>query len=192
MSTTRRQTQTKRDLMIAVWESLDCESVGADELKEIQRVTQKEFGTGAVESPAAIARTLSDEGAVLRHPEVLECDARWREQNLGEAMFQEALNFGDLTEGLASIRKLESWRSKLAVDSDEAGLRRLRAVVRKIREDCLLVARSEIVDEGQRVAAAEIAQWLSIWLKQPEIFADWLDLRKRSSEFVERFGAVFS
>jgi hypothetical protein len=192
MGTTRRHTPTKRDLMIAVWESLDCESVGADELQEIQRVTREKFGAGAVESPAAIARTLSDEGAVLRHPEVLECDARWREQNLGEAMFQEALNFGDLAEGFASIQKLESWRSKLTVDSDEAGLRRLRAAAREVREDCLLVARSETVDEGKRVAAAEIAQWLGIWLKQPEIFADWIDLRKRSSDFVKRFGGVFS
>jgi hypothetical protein len=192
MGTTRRHTPTKRDLMIAVWESLDCESVGTDELQEIQRVTREKFGAGAVESPAAIAGTLSDEGAVLRHPEVLECDARWREQNLGEAMFQEALNFGDLAEGFASIQKLESWRSKLTFDSDEAGLRRLRAAARKIREDCLLVGRSEIVDEGKRVAAAEIAQWLGIWLKQPEIFADWLDLRKRSSDFVKRFGGVLS
>src|ERR1700730_3691756 len=147
MGTTRRQKQTKRDLIIAVWESLDCESVGVDEFKEIQRVTQEEFGTGAVESPAAIARTHSDEGAVLRHPEVLECDARWREQNLGEAMFQEALNFGDLAESFASIQKLESWRSKLAFDSDEPGLRRLRAAVRKLRENCMLVARMEIVGD---------------------------------------------
>jgi len=192
MGTTRRQTQTKRDVIIEVWESLDCESVGADELKEIQRVTREKFGAGAVESPAAIARALSDEGAVLRHPEVLECDARWREQNSGEAIFTEALNFGDLAESLESIQKLERWRSKLSFDSDEPGLRRLRAAVRKIREDCLLVARSEIVDESKRVVAAEIAQWLGIWLKQPEIFPDWIDLRKRSSDFVKRFGAVFS
>src|SRR5713226_7226059 len=162
MGTTRRQTQTKHDVIIEVWESLDCESVGADELKEIQRVTREKFGAGAVESPAAIARALSDEGAVLRHPEVLECDARWREQNSGEAIFTEALNFGDLAESLESIQKLERWRSKLSFDSDEPGLRRLRAAVRKIREDCLLVARSEIVDESKRVVAAEIAQWLGI------------------------------
>ncbi len=192
MGTTRRQTQTKRDLIIDVWGSLDCESVGANELREIQRVTREKFGAGAVESPAAIARTLSDEGAVLRHPEVLECDARWREQNLCEEMFQDGLNFGDLAESFASIQELESRRSKLAFDSDEPGLGRLRAVARKIREDCLLVARSEIVDESKRMVAAEIAQWLGIWLKQPEIFADWIDLRRRSSDFVKRFGAEFS
>src|SRR5947209_6027164 len=114
MGTTRRQTQTKRDLIIEVWESLDCESVGADELKEIQRMINEKFGAGAVESPAAIARALSDEGAVLRHPEVLECDARWREQNSSEVIFQEALNFEELAESFESIQKLESWRSKLA------------------------------------------------------------------------------
>jgi len=153
-------------------------------------VILEKFGAGAVESPAAIARALSDEGAVLRQPEVLECDARWREQNLGEAIFSEALNFGDLAESFASIQKLESCRSKLAFDSDEPGLRRLRAAVREIREDCLLVARSEIVDESKRMAAVEIAEWLGIWLKQPEIFADWIELRRRSANFRQRFGGL--
>src|SRR5437899_1719164 len=192
MGMTGRRTKTKRELIIEVWESLDCESVGANELQEIQRVTREKFGAGAVDSPAAIARALSDEGAVLRHPEVLECDASWREQYLGEAISPEVLNFGDLAESFASIQKLENWRSKLVFDSDEPGLSRLRAVVRRIRDDCLLVARSEIVDESKRMVAAEIAQWLGIWLKQPEIFADWIDLRKRSSDFVKRFGGVIS
>ena len=34
---------------------------------------------------------------------------------------------------------------------------------------------------------AEIAEWFSVWLKQPEIFSDWLELRQRSKDFRERF-----
>src|SRR6266446_7946862 len=70
--------RTKEDLIVEVWEQLDCDSVGAAELEQIQKAIRERFGEGAVDSPASIARLLADEGAILRHPEVLECDADWR------------------------------------------------------------------------------------------------------------------
>jgi hypothetical protein len=188
----RNQARTKRDLIIEVWESLDCESVGARELEEIQRAVSKKFGAGAVESPASIARTLADEGAALRHPEVMECDARWREQNSHELLFQETLNFDGLTESVASIQRLERLRMEFGHASNHEGLRRLTEAVQSSKEECRLLAKSPIVEAGKRAEASEIAQWLGVWLKQPEIFADWIELRKRSGEFVERFGDTFS
>ena len=190
MDATKRQTKTKRDLIVEVWESLDCESVGARELEEIRRAVSERFGTGAVESPASIARTLADKGAILRHPEVMECDARWREQNFPELVFQEVLNFDGLAESFASMKKLESLRIKLDRDSNHKGLRHLSEAVQSSRDDCLLVARSPIVEAGKRAEVSEIVEWLGVWLKQSEIFADWIELRKRSGDFVERFGGV--
>ena len=72
--TKRWRSRTKQDLVIEVWEALDCESVGARELEQIQEALRERFGEGALASPAAIARMVADEGAVLRHPEVCECD----------------------------------------------------------------------------------------------------------------------
>lgn len=191
MGPTRRQTKTKRDLIIEVWESLDSESVGARELEAIQQAICARFGEGVAESPMSIARALADEGAILRHPEVMECDARWREQNLPEPVFQEALNFDGLAESFASMKKLERLRIELDRDSNHKGLRRLSEAVQSSREDCLLVARSPIVEAGKRAEVSEIVEWLGLWLKQPEIFADWIELRQRSGDFVERFGNTF-
>src|SRR6266852_484964 len=73
---------TRRDLLIEVWEALDCESVGARELEQIQQVLHEKLGAGAIESPATIARVVADEGAALRHPEVFESDLKWREGKL--------------------------------------------------------------------------------------------------------------
>ena len=70
------KSRTKHDLMIEVWEHLDCETVGARELEEIERAVRERFGDGAVESPVRVARLLADEGAELRHAEVLELDTR--------------------------------------------------------------------------------------------------------------------
>jgi hypothetical protein len=71
MSERKWKSRTKRDLMIEVWEALDCESVGAIELEAIAQAVREKFGEGAVESHASVARLLADEGAELRHAEVL-------------------------------------------------------------------------------------------------------------------------
>jgi hypothetical protein len=63
----------------------------------------------------------------------------------------------------------------------------LRELVASSREDSLLTARSKIIDSQQRQQAKEIAQWLGVWLQSPELFSDWLDLRRRSPEFQKRF-----
>ena len=173
--------QTKRDLIIEVWEKLDCESVGARELEQIQSALRESFGDGAVDSPASIARTLADEGAVLRHPEVLNFDAKWREQSLTGLIEAEELNFSGLAEAADSIKKLDAIRDQ---QPDEWGIREL---VLKIKDELQAVTRSKIVDERQRVEAEEIVQWLTVWLQEPDLFEDWLSLRQQSSEYKAKF-----
>lgn len=178
---------TRSDVAIAVWEALDCESVGAGELEQIQLVVHERFGAGAVESPAALARLLADEGAQLRHPEILEFDLVWREKKLSRAA---ALNlvFGTLAGATESLVAIEGRRVELSADQDEEGLRELREVVLKSKEDCLRVADSSLCSPRQRAEATEIAGWLGVWLRTPELFADWLDLRLSSPPFRKRFG----
>ncbi len=183
----RWNSRTKRDLIIEVWEHLDCESVGAPELERIQQALHERFGEGALESPASIARTVADEGAVLRHPEVFHFDSKWRERNLTGQSFLSELDFRSLSEALDSFLKLEDKRREFEANSEKKGRAQLRLVIKSAREDCLLMARSKIIDKGQREQAKEILRWLTIWLQSPELFSDWLDLRRRSPEFRKRF-----
>ena len=178
--------RTRRDLIIEVWEHLDCESVGAHELAQIQHELREKFGEGALESPASIARTVADEGAVLRHPEVFDCDLKWRRQNVDDLKFQEGLDFYSLSGAFESMVKLEEMRMELQIN-DGRGLTQLRDLVTSARKDSLLRARSKIIDPVQREAAKEISQWLTIWLQAPELFSDWLDLRRRAPEFRKKF-----
>ena len=180
------QSRTKRDLIIEVWESLDCESVGARELEQIQQVLSEQLGAGAVESPAAISRIVADEGAALRHPEVFECDFKWRKGTLNGTANK--LDFSSLKTALESFAEVEGWRVELEELKDNEGLRRLREVIAGARQDSLLIARSKIIAERQRAEAKEISEWLRVWLVAPELFRDWLDLRMRSAEFRKRFG----
>ena len=179
--------RTKHDLIIEVWEDLDCESVGARELEQIQRALREKFGAGAAESPATIARTVADEGAVLRHPEVFAYDVKWREQNLEKWVFRDGLDFSDLSLAFASVVRLEEKRLQLQVDNEATGLKELRDIVVASRKDLLLKARSKIINGGVRGQLQEISQWLTVWLQSPELFSDWLDLRRRSPEFRKKF-----
>jgi hypothetical protein len=181
------QSRTKRDLMIEVWEYLDCESVGAAELEEIGRVVRERFGEGAMESPVVVARLLADEGAELRHAEVLELDAQARAADPYEAMFRNVLKFSNFTQAANSLKNLENLRRQFARTKDETGLRRVREVGLKGKQRAQMIARNPKVDAAKRAEKTEIAEWFTVWLQTPEIFQDWLDLRQRSKDFRQRF-----
>ena len=187
-------TPTKRALIIAVWESLDCTMVGKAELGEIQQALLKELGAGAEMSPAAIARVLADEGAELRHPEVIEFDARWREAKIEKESRQlkgldELLTARPLqlkkTEVL--IKKLEKLRRRAETSGDQAALRKARTLAVTGRQQAELLAKDRTLSQEERAEQAEIVEWLKVWIQTPVLFADWLELRRRSPEFHKKF-----
>src|SRR5688572_24936500 len=132
MGATKWRARTIPDLIIEVWEALDCESVGREELEQIQHVLVEKFGEGANESPAVIARTLGDEGGALRQPEVFECDAQRRERTLAHPNLGTELSFSSLSAAVASFEKLEVKRHELGNNGKE--LERLRLMVTNARQ----------------------------------------------------------
>ncbi len=187
MAKSEWKARTKHDLMIEVWEHLDCETVGASELEAIAEAIKGRFGEGAEESPAIVARLLADEGAELRHAEVLEADARWRSADPYEAMFRNVLKFLTFDEAAASIKRLDNLRRQFGRKKDKEGLRRVRETVLKGKQRAQMIARNPAVNERKRAEKEEIAEWFTVWLRQPEIFDDWLHLRQRAKDFRARF-----
>ena len=173
--------------MIEVWEHLDCESVGAEELEAVAGAVRERFGEGAVESPATMARLLADEGAELRHAEVLEMDARQRTADPYEAMFRNVLKFSSFDDAANSIKRLDNLRRQFKRKSDREGLRLVREKALKGKQRAEMISRNRKVDERKRAEKAEMAEWFTVWLNQPEIFEDWLALRLASKDFRARF-----
>ena len=188
MAQSEWKSRTKRELMIEVWEHLDCESVGAREVEAVREAVRERFGEGAVESPARVARVLADEGAELRHAEVLEMDARWRTADPYEAMFRNVLRFADFDQAAASIKRLDNLRRQFERKKDSEGLRRVRETALKGKQRAQMIAGNKSVDARKRAEKDEIANWFTVWLQTPEIFDDWLHLRRGSAEFRARFG----
>jgi len=133
---------------------------------------------GVVESLARIARTLADHQVRLRHPEVLAADAKWREHQINNRPDPGKFDFDTVENATKSMKHLEMLRKRFLSQGDEASL---QIVVEQARELKLELSRK------RTELAAELVQWLAIWLQNPELFEDWIDLRQNSPEFRQRF-----
>ncbi|HEU4766695.1 MAG TPA: hypothetical protein VFS77_04950 [Pyrinomonadaceae bacterium] len=129
-----------------------------------------------LQSPATRARALADEGAQLTHPDVLNEDVRWRSARLFTA---EELNFETPAAAIAWMENLSS-----RPDGDQ-----LRHAVLNIKRELELVTASDRTSNKDRALAAEVSQWLTVWLQNPRIFADWFVLRRNTPEFHRLFGS---
>jgi hypothetical protein len=194
MTRTISKARTKRELIITAWDDLGRAKVGASELRKIQSLIRDQFGARAIESPAAIARVLADAGAELRHPEVIEFDARWRHAKIkGEAKrFRgfEAFAAGRplrLQQAEAFIKKLERLRNEAERTGDKDALQRARKIVVDARQVVESLAKDRALDQLTRAEQAEIAEWLAVWIQTPNLFREWLELRRRSPEFRNKF-----
>ena len=181
--------RTKIDLIIEVWEKLDCESIGAKEIEAIETVVRDTYGFSAVESPMIIARLLADEGAELRHAEIMELDVERRLESPYDAMFRNILKFSDFKQTLGSIRQLENLRRKFVAENDREGLRLMREVAIKGKHRAQMIAKNEKVAPEKRAEKQEIVEWFTIWLQNPEVFENWITLRQNSADFQNRFGS---
>jgi hypothetical protein len=165
---------SRDEFIIEVWQATGKEVVSASELNRIEDAVVKRFGSAM--SPASIARVLADHGARLGHPEVLQADARWREK---QSLFTaEDLEFSNIEAALKLINRVEQlWQG---AENDEGMRERLRQAVRSLKTELDSFASSKPL-------AAEVSQWITVWLQTPQIFAEWLDLRQNTAEFRERF-----
>ncbi len=185
---------SKQEFIVAQWLRLGGKAIGRRELRRIQRALHEKFGEGGVESPAKIARVLADEGAELRHPEVIEFDVKWREEKIEKetSEFKGLERFRDakpvrLHEAESLIKKLEQTRQSSERNENKVNVQRLREIAIDVRQTAETLANDSTLTQRQRDEQAEIAQWLAVWLQTPNLFDDWLDLRRRSPDFRNKF-----
>ena len=185
MSVKDRKPLSKQQAIIEVWEQMGKLSAGATELDLIEQALVARLGNGASESPASVARTLADHGVPLQHPEILIADVRWRQKQMSALFSPEELNLVTLRAASEWVEKLDALYRKLESDS-ELATHRLRQLVLQIKSELEIRAVSKKAPERERQLAQEVAQWLTIWLQNPQIFLEWFDLRRNTMEFQER------
>jgi len=182
------QSRTKNDLIIEVWEKLDCENVGAVEIEAISVAVEGEYGASAVDSPMIIARLLAGEGAELRHSEIMSLYVERKSDRPYDAAFRNILAIDDLKSTARSLRKLENLRRRYLSENDREGLRLVRETALRGKLTAEQTAERKNIESTAKLINIEIAAWLTIWIQTPEIFDTWLDLRRGSPEYLDKFG----
>lgn len=180
--------RTKEELAIEVWEKLDCESVGETEIEAIQAAVAGRFGDPSVDSPMKIARLLADEGAVLRHPEILRCYVRQNLPSTSNRELRDEIDMTSLTKALRSIMVLEKARVDRKLAGDLDGLRTLRELALEAKRNVNERINSPRTEAAVRELNIEITEWLSHWLQVPTLFESWVAIRIQSHGFIEKFG----
>ncbi len=165
---------TREQFIVDVWERLGAEIVGASELGLIEDAVMERFGSAI--SPASIARVLAEHGAPLGHPEILQADASWRQKQL--LFTAEDLEVTNIEAALGLIKKVEYLRQQF--ENDPPMREHLRHAVRSLKSELDSLSSGSLL-------AAEVAEWLTVWLQNPQIFAEWLTLRQNTAEFRDRF-----
>lgn len=107
----------------------------------------------------------------------LEMESPYREALTG------ILSFSSLSEAEETIKRLESLRRKYRSAGDRKGEEYCRKIARLGRLRADLISRNKRVRVQKRKQKQEIAAWFRIWLETPEIFENWLILRKKTEEF---------
>ncbi|HYX29483.1 MAG TPA: hypothetical protein VE863_13035 [Pyrinomonadaceae bacterium] len=183
---------SRREVMISAWRSLGEASIGAEELRTIQTAVAEAFGEDEVDSPARIAAELVKQGAELRHPEVIEYDARWRKSRIELEMkrferltFWRARDALTLDEARTAITEIEELRVRFL--GSENDIDNLTEVARDARETAMKNAVDNSLALAVREVQNEIAEWLRLWLETPDLFPQWLELRQASAQFKAKF-----
>lgn len=175
---------SKKQVILDYHEQLRFESIGFRELRRIQNELRGRFAAVKAPSLSYIASVLRESGVRV------EYEDRYADPVIPErcrGRLEDVLHFHDLAATEKAIRALDAaWRDYNAA-ADREGVEVARKLALRGRQRAESLAANQRVDVGKRREKREIASWFAVWLENPDLFFDWLDLRKRADDFRAAF-----
>jgi hypothetical protein len=181
---TREERPTKKQLILAIAREFSVERFTPAEVEQIRRQLIVQMGAEGKTAPDYIVTVLSEAG--LRVVWSTHDD----EVQQYEEEFDDLLHFATLDEAEMCLVRLDELLRKFIVSGEQAAARRVLEIARLGRRRAEMIARNPKVDPRKRAEKEEILQWFRIWLETPDAFFDWLEVRKKSAEYVREFGAA--
>jgi len=181
-----RKSKSTKEQVLEVWRALGLERAGEREIRAIQAELARRLGPGPRASRSYVAGVLA--GAGMR----VEIDDKYVDPWMDEpyaGRLKGLLEFGDFAKAEDSIRKLDTAYREYRELGDRIGMGLVRTLLLKGKQRAASLASNPRLSPEKREEKREIASWFRVWLEAPELFADWLDLRKESPEFRRRFRA---
>ncbi len=174
---------TKKSLILKIARGLEKPRFTPAEVEQIRRQMIAQLGASGKTSSEYIVSVLKEAGQRVVWSTRVDAEGRYEEE------FSDLLHFSNLEDAEMCLVRLDELLRKFLVDGETAEAERAREVARLGRRRAEMIAHNHKVDEAKRAEKAEIAQWFAIWLETPDTFFDWLEIRKKSPEFQQKFAA---
>ncbi len=95
------------------------------------------------------------------------------------------LSFRSFQDAERTLLRLEELRQKYLAECDDKGIEYCRQTALLGRRRAELISCNKRVQALKRRQKREIAFWFQIWLETPDLFKDWLELRKGTLSFLQ-------
>ena len=151
------------------------------EIDQLRRRLIAEHGEAGKTSTEYIADVLEAAGLKLELNQQEEAEDQYEEE------FEDLLHFKTLEDAEVSVMRLDELMRKFKEAGETAAVNRVLDVARLGKRRAEMISRNQKVEAPKRAEKEEIASWFRIWLETPDAFFDWLDVRKQSPEFREKF-----
>jgi len=172
---------TKKSLILKIARGLEKPRFTPAEVEQIRRQMIAQLGANGKTSSEYIVSVLKEAGQRVVWSTRIDAEGRYEEE------FSDLLHFSNLEDAEMCLVRLDELLRKFLVEGEGAEAERVREVGRLGRRRAEMIAHNHKVDESKRAEKSEIARWFAIWLETPDTFFDWLELRKKSPEFQQKF-----
>lgn len=172
---------TKKALILKLAGELGKPKVTAAEVEQIRRQLIARLGPQGNTASDYILSVLKDAGVRVTF------STRSDTEDLYEEEFEDLLHFSTLEEAEMCLIRLDELLRKFLTEGEKLPAERVREVARLGRRRAEMIARNRKVDARKRESKQEVARWFTVWLETPDVFFDWLEVRKQSPEFREHF-----
>lgn len=172
---------TKKALILKLARELGKPKVTAAEVEQIRRQLIARLGPQGNTASDYILSVLKDAGMRVAF------STRSDTEDLYEEEFEDLLHFSTLEEAEMCLIRLDELLRKFLTEGEKLPAERVREVARLGRRRAEMIARNRKVDARKRESKQEVARWFTVWLETPDVFFDWLEVRKQSPEFREHF-----
>jgi len=178
---TRAAHPTKKQMILEIARELAVPRFTPAEVEQIRRQLASRLGSAGKTSADYIAGVLETAGLRVVWSTRADTEGRYEEE------FRDLLHFATLEEAEMCLVRLDELLRKFRGEHERTAVERVLEVARLGRRRAEMVARNPRVDAQKRAEKEEILQWFKIWLDTPDAFFDWLEMRKQSQDFQQRF-----
>lgn len=178
------QKASKKRILLDFFQAREKQPLAAGDLHSARNELRRHLGPADRTSLGYIATILREAGYDVRYED------RYSDPLMPEpytSRLKGMLEFHDLDCAEQSLLRIDAIYREYYGAADRLGVAMVRALVKKGKLRARSLAANPRVNPQKRQEKQEIASWFQVWLETPDLFADWLALRKSSAEFRQLF-----